>query len=191
MNDSSSVPSDRRGGWPFGQKVAVALLLVIVIGSPLAYWASDGRFPVMPSKTKAVQIPQPVKHQEWSQPEVQPTRPPCADGWDQGALDGLCYPNGYLPLKEQAARRCSTETVASDQALAIECLLRSWLRDLQNSQKEVADRVEEVQRQLASQQSELKLLSGQVGVLAGRLESLSADPPARAASPKSKKTPNR
>src|SRR5258705_8993292 len=31
--------------------------------------------------------------------------PPCGDGWDLSARDGLCYPNGYLPPQEQAARQ--------------------------------------------------------------------------------------
>src|ERR1700676_1889749 len=32
-------------------------------------------------------------------------RPPCGDGWDISARDGMCYPNGYLPPQEQAARQ--------------------------------------------------------------------------------------
>jgi len=31
--------------------------------------------------------------------------PPCDHGWDLSARDGLCYPNGYLPPQEQAARQ--------------------------------------------------------------------------------------
>ena len=31
--------------------------------------------------------------------------PPCGHGWDLSARDGLCYPNGYLPPQEQAARQ--------------------------------------------------------------------------------------
>lgn len=31
--------------------------------------------------------------------------PPCGHGWDQSAHDGMCYPNGYLPPQEQAARQ--------------------------------------------------------------------------------------
>jgi hypothetical protein len=31
--------------------------------------------------------------------------PPCGHGWDVSARDGMCYPNGYLPPQEQAARR--------------------------------------------------------------------------------------
>jgi hypothetical protein len=29
--------------------------------------------------------------------------PPCGRGWDVGARDGWCYPNGYLPPQEQQA----------------------------------------------------------------------------------------
>lgn len=46
-----------------------------------------------------------------AQPLVQPVqygvpvrRPPCGHGWDVSARDGLCYPNGYLPPQDQAAR---------------------------------------------------------------------------------------
>jgi hypothetical protein len=31
--------------------------------------------------------------------------PPCGHGWDLSARDGLCYPNGYLPPQDQAARQ--------------------------------------------------------------------------------------
>lgn len=31
--------------------------------------------------------------------------PPCGNGWDMSARDGLCYPNGFLPPQEQEARR--------------------------------------------------------------------------------------
>jgi hypothetical protein len=31
--------------------------------------------------------------------------PPCGNGWDLSARDGMCYPNGYLPPQEQAARQ--------------------------------------------------------------------------------------
>ena len=34
-----------------------------------------------------------------------PRPPPCGHGWDIGGRDGMCYPNGYLPPQEQAARR--------------------------------------------------------------------------------------
>ena len=31
--------------------------------------------------------------------------PPCGHGWDVGARDGMCYPNGYLAPQDQAARQ--------------------------------------------------------------------------------------
>ena len=31
--------------------------------------------------------------------------PPCGHGWDVSARDGMCYPNGYLPPQDQAARQ--------------------------------------------------------------------------------------
>jgi hypothetical protein len=31
--------------------------------------------------------------------------PPCGNGWDVSARDGMCYPNGYLAPQEQAARQ--------------------------------------------------------------------------------------
>lgn len=36
---------------------------------------------------------------------VRPFPPPCGDGFDISARDGLCYPNGYLPPQDQAARQ--------------------------------------------------------------------------------------
>jgi hypothetical protein len=31
--------------------------------------------------------------------------PPCGDGYDLSARDGMCYPNGSLPPQDQAARQ--------------------------------------------------------------------------------------
>ena len=36
---------------------------------------------------------------------VRPFPPPCGDGFDISARDGLCYPNGYLPPQDQLARQ--------------------------------------------------------------------------------------
>lgn len=36
---------------------------------------------------------------------VRPYPPPCGDGWDLSARDGLCYPNGYLPPQDQFSRQ--------------------------------------------------------------------------------------
>jgi hypothetical protein len=38
--------------------------------------------------------------------------PPCGDGFDLSARDGLCYPNGYLAPQDQAARRISGARVS-------------------------------------------------------------------------------
>ena len=44
-------------------------------------------------------VPQTVQYHVRAYP------PPCGDGWDQSARDGLCYPNGFLPPQDQAARQ--------------------------------------------------------------------------------------
>jgi uncharacterized protein HemX len=48
------------------------------------------------------------------------------------------------------------------------------LKDLQTSQQQAADKLEDIQRQLAAEQGERKLLSEQVAALTGRVNSLSA-----------------
>jgi hypothetical protein len=42
---------------------------------------------------------------ERAQYDVPMHPPPCGDGWDLSARDGMCYPNGYLPPQEQTARQ--------------------------------------------------------------------------------------
>jgi hypothetical protein len=44
-------------------------------------------------------LPQTVQYRVPAHP------PPCGDGWDLSARDGLCYPNGYLAPQDQAARQ--------------------------------------------------------------------------------------
>jgi hypothetical protein len=44
-------------------------------------------------------LPQAVQYRVPAHP------PPCGHGWDLSARDGLCYPNGYLPPQDQAARQ--------------------------------------------------------------------------------------
>ena len=44
-------------------------------------------------------LPQTVQYRVPAHP------PPCGHGWDLSARDGLCYPNGYLPPQDQAARQ--------------------------------------------------------------------------------------
>jgi hypothetical protein len=51
----------------------------------------------------ATGIERPVEVQYYGRVPVHP--PPCGDHWDLSARDGMCYPNGYLPPQDQAARR--------------------------------------------------------------------------------------
>ena len=53
---------------------------------------------VAPVSPQAV-LPQTVQYGVPAHP------PPCGHGWDLSARDGLCYPNGYLPPQDQAARQ--------------------------------------------------------------------------------------
>ena len=52
-----------------------------------------------PGSVAAPVLPQAVQYRVPAYP------PPCDHGWDLSARDGLCYPNGYLPPQEQAARQ--------------------------------------------------------------------------------------
>ncbi|WP_298877640.1 hypothetical protein [uncultured Bradyrhizobium sp.] len=62
-----------------------AATLALLVGSPAPIDASP--------EINTVQYGVPVKP------------PPCGNGWDISARDGMCYPNGYLPPQEQAARQ--------------------------------------------------------------------------------------
>lgn len=69
-------------------------MIVSIVAAALA--AQLGMIPdaaVAPVQPHAVQYNVPVR------------RPPCGHGWDVSASDGLCYPNGFLPPEDQAARR--------------------------------------------------------------------------------------
>ena len=52
-----------------------------------------------PGSAVAPVLPQAVQYRVPAHP------PPCGHGWDLSARDGLCYPNGYLPPQDQAARQ--------------------------------------------------------------------------------------
>ena len=52
-----------------------------------------------PGASAAPVSPQHVQYRVFAHP------PPCGHGFDLSARDGLCYPNGYLPPQEQAARQ--------------------------------------------------------------------------------------
>ena len=66
---------------------ALAVQLSMTPGSAVA--------PVLPQAA----LPQAVQYRVPVHP------PPCDHGWDQSAHDGMCYPNGYLPPQDQAARQ--------------------------------------------------------------------------------------
>jgi hypothetical protein len=70
--------------------IAAAALAVQLSMTPGSAVAPDVVAPVLP---QAVQYHVPARP------------PPCGHGWDLSARDGLCYPNGYLPPQEQAARQ--------------------------------------------------------------------------------------
>ena len=65
----------------------------------LAAAALAAQLSIIPNVAVAPVSPQPVQYR------VRPYPPPCGDGWDLSARDGLCYPNGYLPPQDQAARQ--------------------------------------------------------------------------------------
>src|SRR5215213_3958861 len=44
-------------------------------------------------------VVQPIQYRAYAHP------PPCGNGWDLSARDGMCYPNGALPPQDQAARQ--------------------------------------------------------------------------------------
>jgi len=66
---------------------ALAVQLSMMPGSAAA--------PVLPQAA----LPQAVQYRVPVHP------PPCGHGWDLSARDGMCYPNGYLPPQDQAARQ--------------------------------------------------------------------------------------
>jgi uncharacterized protein HemX len=69
---------------------------------------------------------------------------------------------------ESAAAAVVTETSpASDNPVQL-------LKDIQTAQQQTADKLEDLQRQLAAEQGERKLLSEQVAALSGRVNALSA-----------------
>jgi hypothetical protein len=70
--------------------IAAAALAVQLSMTPGSAVAPDLAAPVLP---QAVQY------------RVPAYPPPCDHGWDLSARDGLCYPNGYLPPQDQAARQ--------------------------------------------------------------------------------------
>jgi len=67
----------------------------------------------------------------------------------------------------------SPRVEASDDTMQALNALQQSVKGLQASQQHMADQLEVIQRQLASEQGERKLLSEQVGALSGRVDGLS------------------
>ena len=65
----------------------------------IAAAALAAQFSMMPETAVAPVQPHAVQY------HVPVRRPPCGHGWDVSAHDGLCYPNGFLPPQDQAARQ--------------------------------------------------------------------------------------
>jgi TolA-binding protein len=65
-------------------------------------------------------------------------------------------------------------TNSSDETKQALNALEQTVKDIQASQQQMADHLSETKQQLAAEQGERKMLSEQVGALAGRLDSLAA-----------------
>jgi hypothetical protein len=84
------------------------------------------------------------------------------------------------PAAEPAAQPAAQPPVpssprveASDDTMQAVNALQQSVKNLQASQQHTADQLELIQRKLASEQGERKLLSEQVGALSGRVDGLS------------------
>jgi hypothetical protein len=87
------------------------------------------------------------------------------------------YGHGQLsaPLSAAAAQSVpQAQAKASDQAMQSLDALRQSVNELQASQQHMVEQLDLLQRQLASEQGERKLLSEQVGALSGRVDGRSA-----------------
>jgi TolA-binding protein len=73
----------------------------------------------------------------------------------------------------QPQAQSSPRVEASDDTMQVLNALQQSVKGLQASQQHMADQLEVIQRQLASEQGERKLLSEQVGALSGRVDGLS------------------
>lgn len=81
----------------------------------------------------------------------------------------------------------SPRAEASQQAKQDANALEQRMNDLQVSQQQMANQLDEIKRQLAAGQGERKLLSDQVGALSGRVDSLATSAAPGAAAPPAKK----
>ncbi len=84
--------------------------------------------------------------------------------------------------KVATAQPAPPPPVVDDAARQAVAALQQAVKDLQTAQQGAADQMRDVQRQLAAEQGERKLLSEQLGALSARVDSLMA-PNAEAPSP--------
>jgi hypothetical protein len=84
---------------------------------------------------------------------------------------GLSVPSSPAPAAQPPAPAPLREQASDDTIQALNALQQT-VKDLQASQQHTADQLELIQRQLASEQGERKLLSEQVGALSGRVDGL-------------------
>jgi uncharacterized protein HemX len=75
------------------------------------------------------------------------------------------------PAVQSQAPRRDEPSDETNQALTA---LQQAVKDLQASQQQTADQLSETKRELAAEQGERKMLSEQVGALAGRVDGLAA-----------------
>lgn len=68
-------------------------MLITTIAAVLALHAGPATAAAAPERVLEVQYRVPVHP------------PPCGNGWDLSARDGMCYPNGYLSPQDQEARQ--------------------------------------------------------------------------------------
>jgi hypothetical protein len=74
----------------------------------------------------------------------------------------------------QAAPSAATRAEASDETKRAPNALEQTVKDLQASQQQMADRLDDIKRKLDAEQGERKMLSEQVGGLSARVDSLTA-----------------
>jgi predicted membrane-bound mannosyltransferase len=87
---------------------------------------------------------------------------------DQSSPAASAQPAGQT----QAAPSATTRAEASDETKQAPNALEQTVKDLQASQQQMADRLDDIKRKLDAEQGERKMLSEQVGALSARVDSL-------------------
>ena len=87
---------------------------------------------------------------------------------DQSSPVASAQPAGQT----QAAPSATTRAEASDETRQAPNALEQTVKDLQASQQQMADRLDDIKRKLEAEQGERKMLSEQVGALSARVDSL-------------------